>query len=103
MNESTIKCSQRDDLISRKAAIEWFFRPYSNEESYSNLDVEKALNDIPAMDAVEVRHGKWEGDYPQATFRLKRCSICGTLAPEGWYCFFCGAKMDEEEEYNAPD
>lgn len=54
------------------------------------------ISNIPAVDAVEVRHGRWEGDYPQATFRLKRCSVCETLAPEGWYCFFCGAKMDDD-------
>jgi len=43
-----------DDLISRAAAIAWFFRPYSNEESYSNLDVERALKAIPAVDAAPV-------------------------------------------------
>lgn len=55
------------------------------------------INSIPAVDAVEVRHGRWEGNYPQAMFRLKRCSACETLAPVGWYCFFCGAKMDGED------
>lgn len=43
-----------NDLISRTAAINWFFRPYSNEESYSNLDVERALKAIPAVDAIPV-------------------------------------------------
>jgi len=55
------------------------------------------VKDAPAVDAVEVRHGRWEGNYPQAMFRLKRCSVCETLAPEGWYCFFCGARMDGED------
>ena len=53
---------------------------------------------IPAVDAVEERHGRWEGNYPRAMFRLKRCSACETLAPEGWYCFFCGAKIDGRRE-----
>ena len=48
-----------DELISRNEAIKWFFRPYSNEESYSNLDVERALKAIPAVDAVPVVHGFW--------------------------------------------
>ena len=43
-----------DDLISRAEAIAWFFRPYSNEESYCNLDVKNALKAIPAVDAVLV-------------------------------------------------
>ena len=42
------------DLISRDAAIAWFFRPYSNEECYSNIDVERALEKMPAVDAVVV-------------------------------------------------
>lgn len=42
------------DLISRQEAIEYFFRPYSNEELYSNVDIEEALKAIPSADAVEV-------------------------------------------------
>lgn len=38
------------DLISRKDAIAYFFRPYSNEEVYSNVDIEKALNALPSAD-----------------------------------------------------
>ena len=38
-----------DDLISRAV-----FRPYSNEEYYSNLDVERALKAIPTVDAIPV-------------------------------------------------
>lgn len=36
------------DLISRQDAIAYFFRPYSNEELYSNIDIEKALNALPS-------------------------------------------------------
>ena len=36
------------DLISRQAAIDYFFRPYSNEESYSNIDIERALKALPS-------------------------------------------------------
>lgn len=43
-----------DELISRSEAIKWFFRPYSNEESYSNLDVERALNAIPTIPAIPI-------------------------------------------------
>lgn len=66
-------------------------------------DVQRCVDSIPAVDAVGVRHGRWEGNYPQAKFRLKRCSACKTICPEGWYCFFCGARMDGEEEHNALD
>ena len=43
-----------DELISRREAIKWFFRPYSNEEYYSNLDVWRALKAIPTIDAIPV-------------------------------------------------
>ena len=68
------------DLISRKAAIEWFFRPYSNEESYSNLDVERALNAIPAVDAAPVVHARWVKVHGYCTpggDPVWRCSECG--------------------------
>lgn len=58
------------------------------------------LNDAPAADVVEVRHGRW---------RLNRngsgtCSECGMTQNDVWdfdnwqrYCGCCGAKMDKEE------
>lgn len=97
------------DLISRAAAIEWFFRSYSNEESYSNLDVERALNAIPAVDAAPVVHGSWIkmiGMMPPEYHGHYECSECGwhmkglrnswTREEEFPYCPNCGAKMDGE-------
>ena len=58
------------------------------------------LDEIPAADVVEVRHGEWryDGDY-------KACSLCGTfvewntLGTSHWkYCPYCGAKMDGKGE-----
>lgn len=34
-------------LIDADALKAWFFRPYSNEESYSNLDVAKVIDAQP--------------------------------------------------------
>lgn len=104
-----------NDLIWRGDAFTRFQKQYIDTQEGTdhvairiNIGVTKcihAMQDIPAVDAVEVRHGRWEGNYPQAMFRLKRCSVCETLAPEGWYCFFCGARMDgrREEGHNAAD
>ena len=92
-----------DELISRREAIKWFFRPYSNEESYSNLDVEKALKTIPAVDATPVVHARWQTTeaYPHRLYCLncyhtfvpnyewvERCNIPTNFCPN------CGAKMD---------
>lgn len=75
-----------NDLISRAAAIAWFFRPYSNEEYYSNLDVERALKAITAVDAVPVVRCKdciyWKSNM--LTHFWKPCDVVST--DKDWYC-----------------
>lgn len=47
---------------------------------------------------AEVKHGKWI-EYPR--YRTKQCSVCKRMHVErllGYYCPFCGAKMDLEVE-----
>jgi len=89
-----------DDLISRAAAISWFFRPYSNEEYYSNLDVVRALKAIPTVDAVPVMHGRWirySEIFHDPEYTLVKCSVCGgESCCDAAYCPDCGAKMDGE-------
>lgn len=88
-----------NDLISRDAAIKWFFRPYSNEDYYLNLDVERALKAIPTVDAVPVVHGQWIDENPDDFLDPRlRCSICSEVESPliKWrYCPNCGAKMAE--------
>ena len=89
-----------DDKLVRLSDVKALFHRGDEKTfpfSSPGFVIERDVDSIPAVDAVEVVHGRWEGDYPQATFRLKRCSVCETLAPEGWYCFFCGARMDGED------
>ncbi len=38
------------DMIYRQDAIDYFFRPYSNEESYSNIDIERILKSLPSAE-----------------------------------------------------
>ena len=47
------------DLINRQEAIDYFFRPYSNEESYSNVDIEKILKSLPSAQPKQ-RTGYWK-------------------------------------------
>lgn len=91
-----------DDLISRDAAIEALGEcPYNwndwPEEIQAVDDWEshkEAIENIPAVDAVLVVHGRW-GEKCE-------CSVCGF---QPWYehdihtltyCPNCGAKMDGE-------
>ena len=62
--------------------------------------IEHAINIQPAVDAVEVVHGKWIDDtYSNGTYDAD-CSICGeSIKWNGCrnnfnYCPNCGAKMD---------
>lgn len=60
------------------------------------------LNVLPAVDAVEVVHGRWE-QHPKYD-DYEWCSAChDCLVAKGWeqksklyYCPNCGAKMDKE-------
>lgn len=74
--------------------------------------MESDLYDLPAVDAVEVRHGRWI-ECEDATLDVYyKCSVCGNEwdiiegTPEDnnmKYCPECGARMDGEEEHNAAD
>lgn len=71
------------------------------------------LQNLPAADVVEVRHGRWiedERTYPGPGLANNLCSVCGEiagawkegLAPERkWaYCPACGARMGKEDEHD---
>lgn len=68
--------------------------------------IAKKVKELPTIDAVPVRHGKWidEGRYDKFFPHHRwRCSECGEYVYEidvPWfkYCPECGAKMDEERK-----
>ena len=62
--------------------------------------VKKHIEDAPAVDAVEMVHGRW---IPAGkTEELAKCSVCGAMNHtldyvfllNMKYCPYCGAKMD---------
>lgn len=96
-----------DDLISRvalKNAIATARTNYNTCPDYNELfkyfsDVVSAMIDeLPAVDAEPVRHGKWI-----KKIGCVKCSICfedcwADSAPSYEFCPNCGAKMDMEKE-----
>lgn len=100
------------DLISREAAIDAIVSvtAFPDEDYIKNLcqnpansedwlggvcDAINAVEDVIAVDAVPVVHGRW---MRFLTIYWK-CSECGytTSHCDGWlYCPHCGAKMDGE-------
>lgn len=69
-----------------------------------NSKIWQQVKDMPTVDAVPVRHGKWLDDGQYDNFfphHEWRCSECGEHVLEigvPWfkYCPNCGARMDEE-------
>ena len=56
------------------------------------------IDNAPTVDAVPVRHGKWENSRPDAPmFGFYYCSLCGRkrTSPQDRYCPNCGARMGE--------
>ena len=85
------------------------YTPHINGETTMEC-VERAIQEIPTADVVEVRHGKWH--YPPyapfgGSYEMKRCSICGYKPdfdadnPYSNFCPNCGAKMDGARRENA--
>ncbi len=92
------------DLISKSALLEYLDSMHDDSEwlvSQYNADwIYSWLESQPTIDAVEVKHGRWDDDC--------RCTNCTWYAPfdcEGvifysLYCPNCGTKMDGERKEN---
>lgn len=89
-----------NDAISRSAVLDII-----NDQSYDTAypsehdELERLINEIPALDVVPVMHARWDhlvGDYycTNCDKKLRRSSR--TKRPK--YCERCGARMDGEEE-----
>ena len=82
-------------LIDADALKEYFFRPYYNEESNSNIDIGHIIDDQPTVNSSaqpERKRGEWTDD--------NACPFCGF---HPWYerdihtlsfCPNCGARME---------
>lgn len=95
---------KRYDLVEREAikdAIGFMNLHFlGHGETKSVLD---SINEVPAVDAVEVVHGMWSEWWPPAHTimtgeeMLYRCSVCDAKYAdvEGFrYCPYCGANME---------
>lgn len=56
--------------------------------------IEMVIDDAPAADVKEVKHGEWlDGN------RFQPCSECRTRGKKSWsYCPACGVRMDGKEK-----
>lgn len=71
----------------------------NNDGATSDLvfDVIRHVEDLPAADVVEVRHGEWVRHKENCLYN--KCSICSyEHCREDKYCPNCGAKMDGDRK-----
>ena len=64
--------------------------------------LQNIVDEIPAADVEEVKHGEWQNKlyYPLTNSYYHICSVCGKelkITFTDNYCPNCGAKMDEKE------
>ena len=81
------------------------FAGSSKHENYCEglYEATEIINDVPAADVREVKHGYWTNAYPEIEpnpmFMYGICSECG--ADTSWqtkYCHECGSVMDLKVE-----
>lgn len=83
------------DLIRREDAIAAFI--HLSQGAMEGVIYKRTINAIPAVDAVEVKHGEWEKRMNIGV--LTWCSECGWMKHQEDerkynYCPNCGARMD---------
>lgn len=86
----------RKDHCDKKHANEYFIFGIESVMEY--------VENLPAADVVEVRHGRWEMAPRNRGYDM-RCSACGFFPGIRFfssnYCPNCGARMDKEDEHEA--
>ena len=91
---------ERSKVIELLKSTEINGSPYMKRIVKATVDlaIEAILDDVPAADVEEVKHGQWicHGDAG-----VTECSVCHNGVSEYVEyprCMFCGAKLDEEDE-----
>lgn len=86
------------DLIDRQAAIDYISRALPDWSEGKEVAID-CLSNLPAVDAVPVRRGKWI-IYVVSPFDGEdvKCSECGERGCASYwdYCPNCGARMEEQ-------
>ena len=77
-----------------------------NPKLLSKEDTMYCIDNIPAANVAEVRHGRWEKFVTASGIISRvRCSVCAgtqSLKFENMpYCPTCGARMGKEDEHEA--
>lgn len=85
-----------DDFINRRKLIEEYDRQHKGPAGGAR----KLMEEAPAADVVEVKHGKWELGKSGCSYFCSSCELWAfPREAEQWkFCPNCGAKMDGERK-----
>ena len=90
----------KKEYIERGALLKRMFpigMPNNGAYPINAKAVKVAIEQAPAADVVEVRHGEWVRHKENCLYN--KCSICSyEHCREDNYCPNCGAKMDGERK-----
>ena len=88
MNNDLIRRSDTLKAITNDGDEHWWY--------------EERINEVPAVDAVEEVHSRWElvttKWVPPQLVRVGYCQNCNEERPVDNYCPYCGAKMGGERK-----
>lgn len=87
MSEFTPKGFSNGQYVDR-----FLLRDKLYEEDAITMGGVAILNNFPAADVVEVKHGEWMPVGKE--FPMLECDKCHWISLGGNYCPNCGAKMD---------
>lgn len=88
-----------DEYIKKEDVYQYLDNEVEWKVNQDRLYALELINDFPAAEVAEVRHGRW---ISTGVISCK-CSDCGKLqlkshADDSNYCPNCGARMDKEDE-----
>lgn len=96
MSKKYIECEAAKEYLRHNSYSNPYFRSQACQQAVNVLD------EVPAADVVEVKHGRWINERWEGLSSFSaECGLCGkrTLAYFHYsYCPNCGAKMDGGQE-----
>lgn len=102
---------ERTSVLSYPIRKDHCDKEHANEHFIFGIEsVMEYVENIPAADVVEVRHGRWIPEACESVskrnrlieYRVYSCSICGRSngRVKKRYCPNCGALMDKEADHD---
>ena len=93
MKEYIEKAAVKDEILSWAVCI-------NHPELLSKEDTMYCIDNIPAADVVEVRHGHWIGEIDDRDGHIwMECSECHKIRIVDDFCSACGTRIDKEDEH----